>query len=202
MNTLTRPRLNETQLRQELQEIEAAKKDPRRFGVLYERYYRQIFLFVYKRTGDEDVCGDVVSQVFLKAMSNLQKYQYRGVPFSAWLYRIASNEVNQHYRNQKGERTISIEQSHLDQVLAMVDDGGQEDQATRSRFVKIMLETLQEMKPAEIQIVELRFFEKRPFKEIAFILGITENNAKVKIYRILERLRKRLKNKIGGQYEA
>lgn len=202
MNTLTRPRLTETQLRQELLEIEAAKKDPRRFGVLYERYYRQIFLFVYKRTSDEDVCADVVSQVFLKALSSLPKYQYKGVPFSAWLYRIASNEVNQHYRNQKGERTVSIDQTQIDRVLAMVDENPKEDEATRSRFVKVMLESIQEMKPDEVQIIELRFFEQRPFKEISFILGITENNAKVKMYRILERLRKRLQNKIGGQYEA
>jgi RNA polymerase sigma-70 factor (ECF subfamily) len=202
MNALTRPRLNETQLRLELQQIEAAKKDPRRFGVLYEKYYKQIFLFVYKRTSDEDVCADVVSQVFLKALSSLPKYQYKGVPFSAWLYRIASNEVNQHYRNQKGERTISIDQTQIDRVLGMMDENPQEDEATRSRFIKVMLETVQELKPDEVQIIELRFFEQRPFKEISFILGITENNAKVKMYRILERLRKRLHKKTGGLNEA
>ncbi|MEM0997275.1 MAG: sigma-70 family RNA polymerase sigma factor [Bacteroidota bacterium] len=202
MKTLTRQRKSEAQLRQELQQIKAAQKDPRRFGVLYEKYYRQIFLFVYKRTHDEEVCGDIVSQVFLKAMASLKKYVYKGVPFSAWLYRIASNEVNQHYRNKKGERTISMEQTHVDRIMAMVDDDDGDERETRSYYLQVMIDTLQELKPEEVQIIELRFFEQRPFKEVAFILGITENNAKVRIYRILERLRKRLKKNLGGHYEA
>lgn len=202
MKTLQRPkRLNETQLQQELRVIEAAKKDPRRFGVLYDKYYRQIYLFVFKRTGDEDIAGDVVSQVFLKAMTNLQKYTYKGVPFSAWLYRIASNEVNQYYRNQKSDRTISMERSQVDRVMGMIDETDNSAQ-NKEMYLKIMIETLHEMKPEEVQIIELRFFEQRPFKEVAFILGITENNAKVRIYRILERLRKRLYKKTGGRYEA
>ena len=202
MKTLQgKKRLNETQLQQELRHIEAAKKNPRRFGVLYDKYYRQIFLFVFKRTGDEDIAGDIVSQVFLKAMNNLHKYKYKGVPFSAWLYRVASNEVNQHYRNQKKDRTISLERTHVDRVMGMVDneDG---DAGNKDFYLKIMIETLHEMKPEEVQIIELRFFEQRPFKEVAFILDITENNAKVKVYRILERLRKRLHKKTGGKYEA
>lgn len=193
-------RLTETQLQQELKQIEAAKKNPNRFGALYEKYYRQIFLFVFKRTGKEEVAGDIVSQVFLKALTNIQKYVYKGVPFSAWLYRIASNEVNQHFRNQKGQRMISMEQSHIDRVMGMVDESPEAD--FTELYQQVMLETLAEMKPEEVQIIELRFFEKRPFKEVAFILGITENNAKVKVYRILERLKKRLRLKLGGSYEA
>ncbi|MEM7039231.1 MAG: sigma-70 family RNA polymerase sigma factor, partial [Bacteroidota bacterium] len=117
MTTLQRVRLTETQLRQELHQIEAAKKEPARFGVLYERYYKQIYLFVFKRCGDQDAAGDICSQVFMKAMLNIKKYQYKGVPFSAWLYRIASNEVNQHFRNKKGDRTISMEKSQIDRVM-------------------------------------------------------------------------------------
>lgn len=208
INTAQRVRLTENQLRQELGQIEAAKKNPAGFGVLYEKYYRQIFLFVFKRTGNEEVAGDVVSQVFLKAMLNLKKYQYKGVPFSAWLYRIASNEVNQHFRNKKGERTISMEKSSIDHLMGMAENSGEQggffdsDEDFSEMYQEVMLETLQEMKEEEIQIIELRFFEKRPFKEVSFIMGITENNAKVKVYRILERLRKRLRKKLGGSYEA
>lgn len=191
-------RLSEDQLKQELRLIEAAKKDRRRFGPLYDRYYRQIFLFVFKRTGEESVAGDIVAQVFLKAMNHLDRYTYRGVPFSAWLYRIASNEVNQFFRNQKNDRAVSMDKEQIERVVGMIDDAGEED--NREYYVTVMLETLQEMKPEEVQVIELRFFEQRPFKEVAYILGITENNAKVKVYRILERLRKRLTKKIGGSY--
>lgn len=195
---MQRVRLSEDQLQQELRLIEAAKRDRRRFGPLYDRYYRQIFLFVFKRTGEEHIAGDIVAQVFLKAMNHLDRYTYRGVPFSAWLYRIASNEVNQHFRNQKNNRAVSMDKEQIERVVGMIDDSGEEDNS--EYYVSVMLETLQEMKPEEVQIIELRFFEQRPFKEVAYILGITENNAKVKVYRILERLRKRLTKKIGGSY--
>jgi RNA polymerase sigma-70 factor (ECF subfamily) len=180
--------------------VEAAQKDARHFGVLYEKYYRQIFLFIYKRTSDDEVAGDIAAQVFLKAMVSLPKYSYRGVPFSAWLYRIASNEVNQHFRNAKGDRTISMEKSHIDKVMGMVDEEKTSDLA--ELYQEVMIETLHEMNPDEVEIIELRFFEDRPYSEVGFILGITENNAKVKVYRIVERLRKRLKAKLGGNYEA
>ena len=188
-------------MQQELRVIEAAKKDPRRFGGLYDKYYKQIFLFVFKRTGEEEATGDIVSQVFLKALTNIQKYTYRGVPFSAWLYRIASNEVAQHFRNQKGQRTVSMERTQIDQVMGAVDEEKGPDR--KEMYMPVLLEVIQEMKPEEVEMIELRFFEQRPFKEVAFILGITENNAKVRMYRIVERLRKRLKKKLGGTlYEA
>lgn len=198
-------RISEGQMQQELQWIQAAKKDPRYFSRLYEKYYRQIFLFVFKRTGEEDICADIVSQVFLKAMVNLPRYTYRGVPFSAWLYRIASNEVNQHYRSQKSDRTISLERSQLDKVLGGFADAGEVVGKGGDEYeeqLKLLLETMTEMKPEEVELIELRFFEQRPFKEVAFILGITENNAKVKAYRILERLKKRVKKNMEGRYEA
>ncbi len=200
MKTLERQRLSENQLQQELQIIKAAQKKPHMFGVLYEKYYRQIFLFVFKRCGEEEAAGDITAQVFMKAMMNLPKYTYRGVPFSAWLYRIASNEVNQHFRNVKGNRTISIERNHIDKVMGMVDEEKSSDLV--ELYQEVMLETLQEMKPAEVELIELRFFESRSFRDVGYILGITENNAKVKVYRIVERLRKRLKAKLGGSYEA
>jgi RNA polymerase sigma-70 factor, ECF subfamily len=200
MMTLQRERLTDHQLQQELLQIEAAKKDPRRFGVIYEKYYRQIFLFVYKRVGEDEIAGDVVSQVFMKAMASLEKYEYRGVPFSAWLYRIASNEVNQHFRNAKGDRTVSLEQTQIDRVLGMVDEEPGEDNTPH--YTKVMLETLTELEAEDVQLIELRFFEDMAFKDVAFIMGITENNAKVRAYRILERLKKKLLKRLGGTYEA
>ena len=196
---MQRVRLSEDQLKQELRIIEAAKKDPRRFNRLYDRYYRQIFLFVFKRCGEEEAAADVTSQVFLKALLNLKKYTYRGVPFSAWLYRIASNEVNQHFRNQKSSRTVTMERDQIERMMGALDDDAGDDDRYEF-YLKVVLETIKEMKPEEVELIELRFFEQRPFKEIAFIMGITENNAKVRMYRIIERLKKRLKKKLGGSY--
>ncbi len=190
-------KLTQEELQQELKLIEMAQRQPERFGVLYDRYYRQIFLFVYKRTGDEELAADLVSQVFLKAMVNLPKYQYKGVPFSAWLYRIASNEVSQHFRDKKGDRVVSIETKSA--VRALKDLSENLDDGEAEKLIRIMMDTIREMDPEDVQIIELRFFEGRPFLEVGYILGITENNAKVRVYRILERVKKKMEKKLAGQ---
>lgn len=167
-------------------EVQAAQKNPAAFRVLYSRYYEPIFRFVYQRTSDESLTADLCSQVFLKAMQNLHKYSYKGVPFSAWLFRIASNEIAQHFRKTKKNRVVTIE----DQNISDIEDE-YEDKAELEVNIGILKEVIQHLKPEEVQILELRFFEKRAFKEIADILDITENNAKVKIYRLLQKMKKR-----------
>ena len=69
-------------------QIEAAKRDATNFGPIYNKYYKQIFGYIYQRMEDKDVAFDVTSQVFLKALTNLHKYEFKGVPFASWLYRI------------------------------------------------------------------------------------------------------------------
>lgn len=189
-------RLTEKEILDELKLIEAAQKNPARFGLLYNKYYKQIFLFVFKRAEEEEISADITAQVFLKAMLKIPQYKFKGVPFSAWLYRIASNEVNQYFREQKSKRVVSMEKSDIERLMRQADDAPGEDHV--SLYQEIVLETLSEMDPEEVEIIELRFFEQRPFKEVADILDITENNAKVKVYRIIERLKKRLEKKLGA----
>jgi RNA polymerase sigma-70 factor, ECF subfamily len=176
--------LTAQQIQEEYLLVRAAQKNPRRFSALYERYYRQIYLFVYKRVDDEENTADVASQVFLKAMLNLEKYQFKGVPFSAWLYRIAINEVNQFFRETRNQRTVSIDSESLPMLMEEVAEPSNEAAIQR------MLVVMQSLSPEEVQLVELRYFEKMPFREVAEIYNITENNAKVRLYRILEKMKK------------
>lgn len=174
-----------SQLEAERLEILAAQRNPRRFGVLYERYHEQIFLFIFKRMRDEEQAADVTSQVFLKAISNIRRYQFKGVPFNSWLYRIALNEVNQFFRDSKAQRHISIESSGLYQLMDEVEEARDESQ------IQQMLGVLDGLSPDDLQMIELRYFEKMPFKEIADIYHISENNAKVRLYRILAKMKKK-----------
>ena len=96
-------------LQDEMMLIRRAKEDPERFGPLYTKYHEQIFRYIYQRMDDEDLAFDVTSQVFIKAMKNLHKYEYRGVPFSSWLYRIAKSELYQAFRDRKARKTVSVE---------------------------------------------------------------------------------------------
>lgn len=66
----------------EFQQVNAAKEDPRRFNVLYEKYFKSIYIFVYRRIGNEEQAADITSLVFLKALMNIKKYEFKGVPFS------------------------------------------------------------------------------------------------------------------------
>ncbi|RMG55479.1 MAG: sigma-70 family RNA polymerase sigma factor, partial [Bacteroidetes bacterium] len=148
--------------------------------------YEAIFRFVYKRVAEEDLTADLTAQVFEKAMLNLKRYRFQGVPFSAWLYRIAINEVNQHFRRSQRQRVISMERVQVGELFEEMEERDDESNLRR------MLGVIQELKPEEVQFIELRFFEGMPFREIAAIYHITENNAKVRMHRLLQKLKQRM----------
>ncbi|MBL7791371.1 MAG: sigma-70 family RNA polymerase sigma factor [Saprospiraceae bacterium] len=173
-------------MQEEWLEIQAAQSDPAMFRPLYVRYYEMVFRFIYRRTASEELSADICSQVFLKAMQRLSDYSFKGVPFSAWLFRIASNEVAQHFRQQQKNRVLSIEETQIGDVADEIDED--DNEALRAA----LLLALDDLKEGDMELIEMRFFEQRSFKEIADITGMTESNAKVKTYRILERLKKRL----------
>lgn len=166
--------------------VAEAKKDPGKFEPLYNRYFKQIFLFIFYRVKDKDTAADITSQVFLNALSNLDKYTYKGLPLSSWLYRIAINECNVHFRN-RGQRQYIL----LDQVnyLILAEEMNLFDDTDTAQLKKALLR----LKPGELQAVELRFFESLSFNEVGQVLGISGNNAKVRVYRAIDKLRKWIK---------
>lgn len=178
--------VSEEAIQVEWREIQTAQQDPAMFRPLYDRYYEPIFRYIYQRTTDEALTADLCSQVFLKAMQRLGDYKFKGVPFSAWLYRIAANETAQHFRQNKRRRIISMEEVNLQDVMEELDEPFDEEEKWK------LLGLLDELKEKDLDLVEMRFFEQRPFKEIAEIIGITESNAKVRTYRILDRLKKKM----------
>ena len=180
--------VSEEALLREWAEIQAAQQDPAAFKPLYERYYEPIFRFIFRRTADEHLTADLSSQVFLQAMQKLSAYTYRGVPFSAWLFRMAINEVAMYYRRHQKRRVVSLEDQQLTDLLADLDDDPQ------PLPLEPMVQALDQLKESDLELIELRYFEKRPYREIADLLEITENNAKVKVHRILERIKRRLRS--------
>lgn len=181
-------------IQDEWQSIQAAQANPEAFRPLYDRYFEAIFQFIYNRTQQEELSADICSQVFLKAMQRLEDYTFRGVPFSAWLYRIASNEIAQWYRQSKKVRVVSVEETNL---VSMFEEILEDD---LEEFRPYLIPALELLKEADLEIVEMRFFEQRPFKEIAEMLNITESNAKVRTYRVLERLKKIILSQINDSH--
>ncbi|MFK7980634.1 MAG: RNA polymerase sigma factor [Saprospiraceae bacterium] len=173
-------------MQQEWQEIQVAQQNPAMFRPLYDRYYEPIFRYIYRRTTDESLSADLCSEVFFKAMQKLDKYEFKGVPFSAWLYRIASNEITQHFRNTQKNGTVSVEMTALPEIM---EEMGDLESIEKHQFREALIPCLNELKPKDLEIIELRFFEQRPFKEIANLLEITESSCKMRTYRVLERLK-------------
>jgi RNA polymerase sigma-70 factor (ECF subfamily) len=138
---------------------------------------------VLKRVGDKNDAADITSQVFLKALSNLKRFKHVGASFSAWLLKIAHNETLYHFRKTAKQRNVIISND----VISNVKD--EEGFDLENLYSKLSL-ALQELRTEALQLIELRFFEQRPFREIGVILDISENNAKVKTYRAIEQLRK------------
>lgn len=179
-----RPLLSDDDIRKEYAILEQSGKNPQAFGELYERYFDRIFNFIYRQTDDEDLTADLCSQTFLNALKNASRFEFRGVPVSAWFYRIASNEVNKHYRKIKKEKVFSIEEVLIKELIEISNDDWSEE-----HILKLM-EFMKQLPTDMLEVLQLRFFEDKDFKEIAFILSITESGAKMRTYRALDRLRK------------
>jgi RNA polymerase sigma-70 factor (ECF subfamily) len=182
--------MTEGELQQERALIERSRKDPHAFGELYERYFERIYNYVYRQTDDEELAGDLCSQTFINALNNLSRFEFRGVPFSAWLYKIASNEVNKHYRKNKGKNVFSLEEVRVKELIESSDLEWDEEQ------VQQLLQFMKDLPTEMLQVLELRFFEDKDFKEIAFILDITESGAKMRTYRALDKLRRNFNIKL------
>lgn len=175
--------LTDESLSQDKDLVERAKKDPEAFRPLYEKYFKQIFLFIHNKVGDKEITGDLCSQVFLKAMTHLHSYVHKSLPFSAWLYRIAVNETMAYFRKTQKTRHVLIDEKMLNQLYEEVEKPDIE------RFKGDLSKAIEKLSLDEVQLIELRFFEEKSFKEIGFIFNITENNAKVKLYRLLDKIR-------------
>lgn len=165
--------------------IRKAVKNPESFKPVYEAYFKKIFLFVLHRVNDKEISADITQQVFLNALSNLHRYQFRGLPFSSWLFRIAVNQCNDFFRSNKKMRSVVLEDSHIRELYDELTAEHSWDEWERKLPV-----VLEQLDPDDLQLIELRYFEQRPFKEVSEIMGLSDSNTKVRTYRILERMKK------------
>lgn len=163
--------------------IKKAQENTILFEPLYDCYYLPIFYYVAKRTENKDLAGEITSIVFLKAIENIKKYTFQGLPFSSWLFRIAHNTLIDTYRKDKSLRIVDFSSERLASVAMEVESREKEEQYTA------VMKLIPELSEEEISLLELRFFEQRKFKEISEILDITEESARVKVHRLIVKMR-------------
>ena len=185
--------MTEDEIQKENEIVEKSRRDPRAFAELYERYFDRIYYFLLRQTDDEDTAGDLCSQTFVNVLNHLPKYEFRGLPFSAWIYKIASNEVNKYYRKKKSKNVFSIEEG---KIRELVERSNPDGSVWDEEIIQRLLAYLKDLPIEMLQVLELRFFEDKDFKEIAFILDMTESGAKMRTYRALDKLRKSFNIKV------
>jgi len=162
--------------------VKRAKQDIQAFDELYRIYYPKINNFVFHRTYDEDVRNEIVSNVFYKAMKNLYRFKFldsHRSSFSSWLYRIAVSEINQYYRDRK-----------RDFKLVMKKKNDRPDDPTVYPYeFKYVKQCLSYLTPFEQNLVALKYFEKKSYRELSEIFGKKENALKVKMHRSMKKLK-------------
>jgi RNA polymerase sigma-70 factor (ECF subfamily) len=172
--------------------VERAKEDPAAFGVLYERYVKKIYSYIYYRTGNHHDAEDLTARTFYRALSHMDGYVNRGVPFSAWLYRIAHNLVANWHRDRSRRQVIS-----LDELVVMTSrrkaDPHQLVEANEEK--EILLGAIRHLPADRQQLLILKFVEKMPNAEIGQVMGRSEGAIKSLYHRTLIALRKELEKR-------
>jgi RNA polymerase sigma-70 factor (ECF subfamily) len=167
--------------------VERAKGNPQAFGILYDLYFPIIYRFVYTRLQAQAPTEDVTAEVFFKALKNLTRYRDTGRPFSCWLYQIASNAVNDHYRGRRGDLALddalqaeSGSTPVIDQVVA------------RDRGRRVWL-AIDQLPDRQRTAMVLRFGEDLSLQDIARVMGKSVGAIKLLLYRAVRQLRHELR---------
>ena len=171
------------ELEEERRQILAAQRDRAAFAPLYERYVDQIYAYVYTLTRDKEQAEDVTAATFAKAIEELPRFEWRGVPYSAWLYRVAANLVT---RERRRPGWIELD-PHT--AAGLPDPAEVAERADRERAVRGAVAAL----PADQrQVVVLRFGGELTCREIGEIMGRSEGAVKLLTFRALTAMRRRL----------
>jgi RNA polymerase sigma-70 factor, ECF subfamily len=173
---------------------QAAEGDEMAFGLLYERYVGRIYNYVYYRTGNQYDAEDLTARVFLRAMKHIQNYQDRGIPFSAWLYRIAHNLVANWHRDNSRRQEIALE----DTFVAPQGKEHPENSLLRNEEQDALLAIIRLLPPERQQLLILKFVEHLSNAEIGKIMGRTEGAIKSLYHRTLISLRDSMQNMPNG----
>ncbi len=162
--------------------VEAAQKDPSRFAELYEYNFDRVYAFVARRVALREEAEDVTSEVFHQALASIGRYEYRGVPFIAWLLGIAANVIAQRWQRSAKDLQVAAEE---------IEDFGMEGDTERRAMLVQLIDAL----PADQREVILgRFVDQKSIRDIADQLQRSEGSIKQLQFRALQTLRMRVRN--------
>jgi RNA polymerase sigma-70 factor, ECF subfamily len=168
----------------------AIEGDSEAFSTLYQRYVGRIYNYIYYRTGSLMEAEDLTARVFFRAMGNIAKYHQIGVPFSAWLYRIAHNLVANWYRDNSRRKEVPLEDAQDIQYRGEHPEAALEISQEKER----MLSIIRKQPPERQQLLILKFVEGMSNAEVAVIMGRSEGAIKSLYHRTLIAMRQEIEN--------
>lgn len=171
--------------------IAQTKHDAQVFGTLYEQYYSPIFGYILRRTANIEIAEDITSDVFFKALNHLNHFQWRDIPFSAWLYRIAAHEIANHHRknNHSLPAIPEIAGLTLDQTQSIEELNKAETELEKYEEYLLLHACILKLPEKYQEVITLRYFENKHLKEMGEILGMREGTVKSLVHRAIEKLR-------------
>jgi len=162
--------------------VEAAQRDPARFAELYENHFERVYAYVVRRVGDRAETEDLTSEVFHHALAHLHKYEWRGIPFAAWLYRIAANLISDRWQRKSHEHLAD----EPEEIEGAAGKGGELEEVERRATLFRLVGSLPE---EQRRVVVLRFVEQKSIKEVAKEICKTQGAVKQLQFRALSSLR-------------
>jgi RNA polymerase sigma-70 factor, ECF subfamily len=181
-NELKAPKTEADTGNDELLLVEAAQKDLARFGEIYERHFDRVYAYIARRVDNRDAAQDLTADVFHRALANIGKYESRGVPFGAWLFRIAANAIADKWKHA-AKKTGNPSPQKID--AEKLDLEAVEHRAQLFQCVRTL--------PAEQRrVIYMRFAEEKSIRDIAQTLRKTEGAVKQLQFRALQNLRERM----------
>ncbi len=173
--------------------IERAQMNPEEFEPLYEKYYERIYLYLLRRCANTTLAEDLTGDTFFKAIHSLPRFKQQNVPFLAWLFRIAHNQMISHYRKVKVRDVFRIKKqrenkSYTDPRIHMLRKT--ELDQTGTSLAKI----IQQLKPIDQLLISLRFIEDLSMNETADAAGMTTGSARTRLHRALKKLKILIEN--------
>ncbi|MBM2827400.1 MAG: polymerase sigma-70 factor, subfamily (modular protein) [Dehalococcoidia bacterium] len=164
--------------------VEMAKSEPDAFGQLYNKYVARIYSYIYYRTGDVSEAEDLTEKVFFQALTHIARYNNKGVPFSAWLYRIAHNLVANWHRDRSRHPVTPLEGVSL--------SAGEENGLEEAEERTVVHKAVATLPPERQHLLLLKFVQDLPNAEIGRIMGKSEGAIKALLHRTLKTLREEI----------
>jgi RNA polymerase sigma-70 factor (ECF subfamily) len=177
------------ELAQERLLVEAAQEDPMKFGEIYEKYFYVVYAYIARRVGDRSTAEDLTADVFQKALEFLPRYVWRGVPFAAWLLRIAANIIVDRSRRAAREQELT-DQDEANEISQF----SLEEVEQRARLFRLV----DQLPADQRRVIAMRFADEKSIREIATELGRSEGAVKQLQFRGLQTLRAEFQSEQGS----